>query len=132
MNTRIPGPPDANLLLGAGATMTATANKTAINLGTSANPGLGGRPMQAGVPIVAADFASANETYDLILQQSVDNSTFTDVSPTVRVVAGDVGNTVLVGGFVTQQYVRVRVVISGTTPSLQHGDIYLHPTVNAA
>lgn len=124
------------LLLAANTNKTASGNGTGVDITAGVggfNPGEGGVPVQAAIPVVSIDHTTGDETYQFKLQDSPDNSTWTDISanrlfsdysgPNVTGATG----TVYVGGFVRQQYVRIVATLGGTTPILNHGDIFLQP-----
>lgn len=122
------GVQDSQLALQASVTKTATFNSTAIDLGSGFAPAGGGWPMQGIVDYSAGDFTTGDETYTYKLQDSPDNSTFTDISPGVVApvtVAAPAGQ-VTVGAFVKQRYVRLVLTAAGTTPSITYL-AYLQP-----
>jgi hypothetical protein len=136
MDPKAIGPQDTQLLLAAGATVTASGNGTALDLGAGFAPGGGGIPMQAIIEASATKLSAANETYSFKLQDSVDNSTWIDRSPPVTaanegITVDGTGGTILVGAFIRQRYVRLVETLGGTSPSVVLSDIYLQPQVNA-
>jgi hypothetical protein len=124
------GPQDENLVLQAAGALAATGNGAAIDLGSGYAPDSGGNPHLGIVPITAADFADANETYKFKIQDSPDNATFTDRSPDVSVLAADIGKSILIGAFINNRYVRLVRTLGGTTPSVTVGKCYLQPLHN--
>jgi hypothetical protein len=120
----IPGIQDVQLRLQASVTKTASFNSTALDLGSGFAPKGGGQPMQGIVPVTALDTTSGDETYAFKLQESDDNSTFTDMTPAVSATAV---STVACKGFVTKRYVRLVLTAAGTTPSITYGDAFLNP-----
>lgn len=119
----IPTPQDTQLLLQDTVTKTASFDSVALDLGSGYAPGGGGQAVQGLVNVTAADRADSNETYTFKLQESSDNSTFTDVSPAVAVpVAAAVATlgVVQLKGFVTKRYVRLSLAVAGTTPSVTY------------
>jgi hypothetical protein len=122
------------LLLAANNNRTASVNGAGVDVTNGVggfNPGEGGVPVQAAIPIVSIDHTTGDETYQFKLQDSPDNATWTDISPNRAASdysgpnATGAGGTVYVGGFLRQQYVRLVATLGGTTPILNHGDIYL-------
>lgn len=128
---------DTQLLLSAAnSNVTTTANGTGVDITGGVggfSPGEGGVPVQAAIPIVSIDHTTGDETYSWKLQDSPDNSSWTDISPAR--LASDysgpnttgAGGTVYVGGFLRQKYVRIVETLGGTTPILNRGGIYLQP-----
>ena len=122
----IPGPVDEQLRLDAAAgaaatTQTASANSTALDMGSGFAPGSLGMPVGGIVNVTAADRTSSDETYNFKLQESSDNSTFTDVCANVAVPVSGATATlgaVVCKGFITKRYVRLASTIAGTTPSV--------------
>jgi hypothetical protein len=136
MDPKVIGPQDTQLLLAAAATVTASGNGTAIDLGAGFAPGAGGIPMQAIIEASATKLSAANETYSFKLQDSVDNATWIDRSPPVTaanegITVDGTGGTILVGAFIRQRYVRLVETLGGTAPSVVLSDIYLQPQVNS-
>jgi hypothetical protein len=125
------GPQDAGLALQASVTKTATFNSTGLDLGSGFAPPVGGMPMMGVVQFSAADFTTGDETYTFKLQDSPDNSTWTDRSAAVSSgVSASVSSGVLaVGGFIQQRYVRLVMTAAGTTPSITYQG-YLNPFTN--
>lgn len=118
----IPGMQDVQLRLQAAVTKTATFNSTALDMGAAFAPGGGGLPVQGVVTVTALDTGDGNETYTFKLQESTDNSSFTDISPGVAVT--DTG-TVACKGFLSKRYVRLVATLAGTTPSVTY-EAYLN------
>lgn len=112
----VPGPYDADLLLEDedGVTKTADYDGASLDLGSGYAPGGVGQPMAAVVVVSDLDLASSDETYAFTLQESADDSTFTDCGPAIEVTGT---GTVSVPGFVSERYVRCQLDVSGTTPS---------------
>lgn len=124
---RVMGPIDTTLPLQAAAvTKTASFNGAGLDMGSGFAPPAG-MPVQSTIPISAADFASADETYDFEVEDSPDNATFTKRGAKGRVVAGDVGRSVTIDGVIFQRYVRYALTVAGTTPSITYGPAYLVP-----
>lgn len=121
-----PTPQDEQLRLDAAAgaaatTITATTNHTAIDMGSGFAPAGIGQPVAAVIQCTAGDRASGDETYNFKLQESSDNSTFTDISPNVAVTVS--GTTFTTGvyvakGLLSKRYVRLVSTLAGTTPSV--------------
>lgn len=114
-NPTIPTPQDAALLMQDTTTKTSSYQTPGLDLGSGFAPGGLGKPMAAIVNVTALDLTDGNETYTLVLQESSDNSTFTNVGVTTTVTA--VGVTA-VKGWVTKRYVRLSATTVGTTPSI--------------
>ncbi len=127
-DTVIQGPVDAGKALEAAAvTKTASFNGTGVDLGAGFAPGGGGQPMDAAVPVTALDFTTTDETYSFKMQESNDNSTYTDCSAVVSALTANVGGSILLTGRVQKRYVRYALTIAGTSPSITYGPIYLTP-----
>ncbi len=126
------GPQDAQLLLQASVTKTSSFNSVSVDLGAGFAPAGGGKPVQAVVTYSAADFTTGDETYSFKLQDSADNSSFTDRSAAVAasVSAAAPSGSVVVGGFLQQRYVRLVATLGGTTPSITYA-AYLQPNTLA-
>lgn len=122
------GPQDANLLLQASVTKTATFNSTGVDLGSGFAPAGGGMPMQGIVDYSAGDFTTGDETYTFKIQDSPDNSAWTDRSPGVvaPVTVAAPAGAITIGAFIQQRYVRLVLTAAGTTPSITYLS-YLHP-----
>jgi len=119
----VPGPYDSNLLIAASATKTANFNTASLDLGAGYAPGGCGAPVAAVVDATAGDRANQDETYTFTLEESSDNTNFTACGPGVAVtVATTVFTTgaISVPGFVSKRYVRVALVVAGTTPSITY------------
>lgn len=86
-------------------------------------------PAVAVINVTALDLASANETYDAIIEGSVD-SAFTAAKQLGSLTIGAVGRyTVLFDNDqagVVYRYIRYRPVLAGTTPSIT-APVYLAP-----
>lgn len=128
----VPTPQDEAMRLEAAATnKVASFNGTAKDLGVGFLAGGVGRAMAAVINPSAIDRLQSDETYIFVLQESADNITFTDCGPAVPVdVNGALATvaTYTVPGFVTQRYVRLKVTIAGTTPSITY-EAWLNPNV---
>lgn len=111
----IPTPQDELLRLNTSATITSTTATNSYDMGPGFSPGGAGVPVAGVIECSAVDRADSNETYTFTLQESDDNSTFFDCSPSRQVTA--VG-TYSVIGYVNRRYVRINRVLAGTTPSL--------------
>jgi hypothetical protein len=102
--------------------------------GTAFAPGGIGQPGAAVINVTAADRADSNETYTFKLQESPDNATWTDCGAPVSVaVAGAVATlgVILAKGVVTKPYIRLDLVVAGTTPSITY-KAWFNPTVPVA
>jgi hypothetical protein len=114
-------------------TRTASGNGTGLDLGVGFAPVGIGEPACAVVNITAMDETSGDESYTFTLQESADNSTFTNCGiPVVltAVLASPLGS-YSVYGLVNQRYVRVAATISGTTPSVTYSTDFGIPGVGA-
>src|SRR4051812_48541643 len=94
---------DAQLLLQAAGSLTATGNGTALDLGSGFAPE-GGLPVQAAIDASVVDRTTGDETYKVKLQDSPDDSTYTDRTPDTSILAA--GQTVL-QGMIHARYVRL-------------------------
>ena len=115
MPITLPTPQDAALLLQDTTTKTANFQTSGRDLGSGFAPGGLGTPVAAVVHVTAADFASANETYAFTLEGSDTNGSFTPIGVATSVTAA---GAVAVRGWLTQRYVRLSLVVGGTTPSV--------------
>lgn len=112
--------------------LTATAVSTnVIDLGVDRDIGKG-EPMAIVVTVgVAADFTSANETYQFVVQTDNDEA-FGSITTHVQTAAinGDeltAGSKVVIPlGHTNERYLRMNYVLAGTTPSVTI-DAYLQP-----
>ncbi len=135
MDPKNVGPVDTQLQLQAAGAVTASANGTALDLGAGWAPAAGGVPMLAILPFTALKRSAGNETYAFKLQDSPDNSTWTDAGAN-RATADDGyaadGTTGLlaVGGFIRNRYVRLVMTLAGTAPTITLGQVCLQPQVN--
>ena len=132
---------DAALLLLAAQTIAASLNTPGLDLTQGVggfNPDTqppGGVGMPIAAKVVAASFVAAG-TYTFKLQDSPDNATWTDISPTRALVdyggpfPGPAEGTVMVGGYAKQPFVRMVITLGGTGPSLVLNEgIYIEPLV---
>lgn len=102
-------------ILFAALARTATANGTGVDLKGYINPG--GREMKAFLDVGAV---SGTPTLDVKIQDSPDNSVFTDISGATFAQKTAVGSEAI--HFRTnQRYVRAVATIGGGTPSLTFG-----------
>ena len=111
----IPTPQDTRLLLQDTTTKTAAYNTPGLDLGAGFAPG--GLGLAAGVVVqaTAIDVADGNETYTFTVQESNDNVSFAAASAGVGVPA--VGSHA-VRCRISKRYVRLALVVTGTTPSI--------------
>lgn len=127
------GPVDTQLQLQTSVTKTASFNSTAIDLGSGFAPGGAGQAMQANIRVSAIVINDNDESYTFKVQDSPDNSTFTDRSEgrvLLATASAAAGVLAIICG-ITQRYVRLVVTISGTTPSITY-EAWLSPyTVGA-
>jgi hypothetical protein len=96
-------------------TKTAAYQTPGLDLGSGFAPGGLGKPASAVVHVTALDLSSANETYAFTLEESSDDVTFTPAGAATAVTAA---GAVAVRGWLTQRYVRLSLVVGGTTPSV--------------
>lgn len=117
--THIPGPFDAELLLedAAGVTKTASYDGASLDLGAGYAPGGIGQPAAAVVQVSALDTADTDETYTAVVEESADNSTFTPAGPEIAITAT---GALSVPGFISKRYVRLKLTLAGTTPSITY------------
>src|SRR5688572_17475086 len=113
MPLTIPTPQDAGLLLQEATTKTANYQTPGRDLGSLFAPGGLGIPVAAVVHVPSLDLSSANETYAFTLEGSDNNSSFAPIGLATAVTAP---GTVAVRGWLTQRYVRLSLVVGGTTP----------------
>jgi hypothetical protein len=130
----IPGPQDEQLRLdgaagAAATTQTASTNSTALDMGSGFAPSGIGMPVAGLVNVTAADRAQSDETYNFKLQESSDNSAWTDICANVAVPVSGATATlgvVVCKGLLSKRYVRLVSTIAGTTPSVTF-KAWLHP-----
>ena len=111
----IPTPQDAALLLQDTTTKTASYQSPGIDLGSGFAPGGLGKPAAAIINATAVDTTDGNETYTMVLQESSDNSTFTNAGASATISAAGV---TAAKGWITKRYVRLSLTLVGTTPSI--------------
>ena len=109
------GPIDNGLQVEDGAAaITSSENGTAVDLGENHGPS----PMrfaQLFGDITALDTGDADETYELELEESADNSTWTATGLKFSVAAtGEFSK----GVGIKERYVRLKKTLAGTTPSI--------------
>jgi hypothetical protein len=105
-------------------TKTTTSNLPVLDLGAGRLFGELGRPMAAVIRTTAIFLGSSDETYAFTLQDSPDNSTWTNRG-TLAVTAVGIA---AVPAQIINRYVRLQVAIAGTTPSITF-EAYLNPNV---
>ncbi len=115
MSVTVPTPQDSALLMQDTTTKAANYNTPGLDLGLGFAPGGLGKPVAAVVHVSARDGTSGNETYAFTLEESSNNSTFTPAGASTTVL--DDG-AVAVRGWLTKRYVRLALVVGGTTPSI--------------
>src|SRR4051794_10222595 len=113
MSLTLPTPQDTALLLQDTTTKTASYNTPGLDLGAGFSPGGLGKPVAAVVNITAIDHGNSNETYAFTLEESSDNVTFTAAGASSSTI---VTGAIAVRGWLTKRYVRLALVIGGTTP----------------
>jgi hypothetical protein len=106
---------DVKVLLGAGA-RTASANGTGVDLQPLTHPG--GRNMKAFLDVAAA--SGTSPTLDVKMQESDDNSSFSDIAGATFTQATAAGQQ-QIHFHTTKRYVRAVAAIGGTTPSFTCG-----------
>jgi len=136
MHEFTPGPRDENLILQAAVTKTSNFTGAWLDLGANFAPGGLGMPVAGAVDVTAADRSSSDETYNFLLEEtdpdsggSPDASKIVTASvPKAVTVSGSSSTvgTLLVKGFVAKRFVRLSLVVSGTTPSVSYSG-YLNP-----
>lgn len=126
-------PYDANLSLHDGTALTATGvgSVAYYDVGAAAR-----FPAVAVCSVTALDASSANETYDLVIEGSVDTAFTTPVQLGSRVIAAAATgrHTVLFDNDqagVVYRYIRYKPILGGTTPSIT-GPVYLAPLAPVA
>ena len=117
MSTQLPTPQDQALVLQATATKTASFNSAALDLGSGFAPGGVGMPAAAVVLVSALDTSSGDESYSFLIEDSADNVTFAPIGASQAVTAA---GAVAVSGRVARRYVRLKLTVSGTTPSISY------------
>lgn len=119
-------PFDANAVLHAGAAITATGVGSVAYYDVGADARF---PAVAVCAITALDKADANETYDLVIEGSVDTAFTVAKQLGSQTVTATGRYTVLFDndqGGVVYRYIRYRPVLAGTTPSIT-GQVFLAP-----
>jgi hypothetical protein len=123
---------DALLKFSDAQALTATAVSTnVVDLGVDRDIGIGEAMCLAVFVGVAADYTTADETYQFILQ--TDNNVFFSSATTVVATPAIKGDELTLGkvvvlpiGFNNERYLRVTNVLAGTTPSITI-DAFLTP-----
>lgn len=122
MSKFIPGPPDAELALQASTTKTANYQTAWLDLGVGFAPGGLGMPLAGVVNVSALDLANSNETYAFTLQEADADASGQPDAATVRSIGAAVSaaavGIVLAKGLATTRFVRLSLVVGGTTPSV--------------
>lgn len=124
----IPAPIDEQLRLSASTTNTASQNTTWYDLGKTFAPEGLGMPVAGVVGVSTCDRVSGNEAYSFQLEEAdadasgvVDESTLRAIG-VAAVVPTSIDNTnggiVVAKGFLTGRFARLKMVASGTTPSI--------------
>jgi hypothetical protein len=113
--TQLPTPQDQSLLLQATVTKTASFSSAALDLGAGFAPGGLGMPAAAILLVSALDVSSGDESYTFVIEDSGDNVTFAPVGASQLATAT---GAIAVSGRVTRQYVRLKLTVSGTTPTI--------------
>lgn len=98
--------------LAAGAAITVTTNGSGVDLSTYGNPGR--RDIMA---VLSAGAVVATGTYNVKVQESSDNVTFTDITGAAFAqFTGNIGATTLFFNTM-KRYVRIVATLGGTSPS---------------
>lgn len=119
-------PFDANAVLHAGAAITATGVGSVPYYDVGADARF---PAVAVCAITALDKTDTNETYDLVIEGSVDTAFTAAKQLGSQTVTATGRYTVLFDndqGGVVYRYIRYRPVLAGTTPSIT-GQVFLAP-----
>jgi len=120
----IPGPPDAELVLQAAVTKTASFNSAWLDLGRGYSPGGLGQAVAGVVSVTALDTGSGNETYSFVLEEAAPDANGDPDAGTVRAIGAALAVTAtglkVTKGFVTTRYVRLALTAGGTTPSITY------------
>lgn len=102
-------------------TITTTTNGTGIDMLTAEGP------FFVFLSVGDIDVASGNETYNFKVQESTDNSTFTDITgATFTAVTADNSKQVINVTNRSKRYVRGVATLAGTTPSAIVDMLVLH------
>ncbi|HUX17293.1 MAG TPA: hypothetical protein VMW52_12530 [Phycisphaerae bacterium] len=109
-----PGPLDANLQLMDEATKEGTGASDVVDLGENFAPSPA-QPLAVEMNVTALDTVTGNETYSVKLQESYDNSNWSDTGLQLSVTATGLIHKV-VG--VSRRYLRLYLTLAGTTPSI--------------
>jgi hypothetical protein len=123
-------PIDEGKRLTAAITKTASFNTEWIDLGAGFAPGGLGKPAAGVVKIATADRADTNEAYTFTLQEADADANGAVDAATARAIGvgavvpssidGTNAGIVLARGLITSRFVRLALVASGTTPSINY------------
>jgi len=119
----IPTPQDESLRMEAVITKTADFVGTTFDNGVGFTPGGIGMPVAAVVNVSACVRNDSDETYSFKLQESSDDSTWTDCGPSVTIDVSAATSTLggySVPGFLSKRYSRLNLDVAGTTPSITY------------
>lgn len=108
----VPPKQDANLILQASVTKAASFNSTGVDLGSGFAPGGFGQPVLAGIKITAIETDTGNETYTFHLEESDDDSSYTQCGQASA--SQSATGALCIGGFVSKRYVRLVLTAGGT------------------
>jgi hypothetical protein len=111
---------DTALIPDVAVTKTANYNGAALDLGAGWAP-QPYEPLGIAIQTTAYDHVDGNETYQFIVEESPDNSTWTATGCSFFVTAVGVYENVVKS---TMRYVRARLVVAGTTPSLTYSVLF--------
>lgn len=124
MAEEIPPLVDANLVLQASVTKTASFDSAALDRGSGFDPGGLGEAVAGIVTVTAGTRADGDETYNFKLQQSADGSTgWEDIGVNKAVTVDSTTfttGTYMCKGFATKRYQRLVLTAAGTTPSITY------------
>lgn len=115
LTTYIPQPLDEALRMETALNKTASGSGTSLDQGALYNPGGVGQPMGIVCSITTLDTTTGDETYKLTMEESDDDSSYSDCGPIITVTATGM---VTVPGFVSKRYIRLKETLAGTTPIL--------------
>lgn len=127
LNTaHVPTPQDEASRIEIAATRTANFNGTTYDQGAGFAPGGIGMPAAA---VVNQTAVVGTGTYAWVLEESADGATWTAAG--AAVAGPTTARAFSVPGFVSQRYVRVRLTVGGTSPSVTY-EAWLNANVSMA
>jgi len=123
-NPTIPTPQDDDLVLQDTTTQTTDFNGTAnFDMGEGYAPSHGGMQYKFITDVTGLDLSNADETYSIVFEQSTTGSGGWTTVATQAVTSTGMKN---VQGAIGQRYVRARLDVNGTTPSITY-KIWINP-----